>query len=120
MIAADLGARGWRSGGLFLFLFVKGGGQERLRSWEFLAPSSQKPPRGSAHTISPPAHPHPETHTCLDVPEVANSGPKDFAKMALMRQHGQKEQPGGEGAAPCKGAPSSRGLSAVTQQVGAG
>lgn len=39
-----------------------------------------------------PYHPYPETHWPQGVPEVANSGSKDFTKMAFLFQRGQKEQ----------------------------
>lgn len=67
-----------------------------LLSWGFSSPSSKCSPRRSAPTASLTTGPHPETHRPRDVPEVVNSGTKDFSKMAFLLQRGQKEQPVGE------------------------
>lgn len=63
-----------------------------------LTAPSPNGPHAYLHTHSPfPPTPTPNTHPPQAVPEVAISGPKDFAKMAFLLQHGQKEQPGSGG-----------------------
>lgn len=72
-----------------------------------------------------PFHPTPpppqNTQLPQDVPEVTNSGAKDFAKMAFLLQLGQKEQSAGSGGSTLQGLSFLRaGECSVTQQVGKG
>lgn len=74
-------------------------------------------------THSLPSQPSPpqNTHPSQDVPEVANYGPKGFAKMAFLLQPGQKQQPGSGGRTYEGSLLFLRaGKRSVTQQVGEG